>query len=28
VVRAKRAAYDAPFAALRAELTESVTHVT
>jgi ribonuclease P protein component len=28
VVRAKRIAYDAPFAALRAELTESVTRVT
>ncbi len=28
VVRAKRAAYAAPFAALRAELTESVTRIT
>jgi ribonuclease P protein component len=28
VLRAKRAAYAAPFAELRAELTESVTHIT
>ncbi len=28
VVRAKRSAYTAPFAALRAELTAVVTHVT
>ena len=28
VVRAKRAAYAAPFAALRADLTESVTRIT
>lgn len=28
VVRAKRAAYAAPFAMLRAELTETVTRVT
>jgi ribonuclease P protein component len=28
VVRAKRAAYAAPFAVLRAELTESVTRIT
>lgn len=28
VVRAKRAAYAAPFAALRAELTESVMRIT
>lgn len=28
VVRAKRSAYAAPFAALRAELTDMVTHVT